>query len=336
MDTLGAVMEGYELARDCIVEEPLAQHNALTTVYPFWSPIYNYADREVCSANDPASTVFRHPDEAVLTRSYSSTGSGTDDTFCYTGFSAALNDLNGTERDQYGNYFIGAPHCHVMNNGGFEVPAAKRPATFSFPVPGINARSLIAWRPVNPHVVIANGGLAPPVQQFDNRSGFQAVTGAVANTVMPDLGVVDGSVTIGSITFSLAPGGDTLAVGADGTPATPDWYPGLAGNDVALGWENLQLQFAMPVYALGFEFAEPNVTMPSHGGTPVDSTFEIVMYLGAREVGRTTFNANDDEAGFIGVWSNQPFDRVTIIDLSGNDDDEYFGRFYVGTTQKPF
>ena len=153
---------------------------------------------------------------------------------------------------------------------------------------------------------------------------------------MPDLGAVGTSVTIGSITFSLAAGGDSLAVGTLGTPAAPDWYPDLPGNDIALGYENLQLQFATPVYSFGFEFVEPNATMPAFGGNPGDSTFEIVLYRGAAEVGRMTFNANDDEVGFVGVWSRALFDRVTIVDLSGNDDDEYFGRFYAGTSPPPF
>jgi hypothetical protein len=99
MDTLGAVLDGYELALTCTFEEPLAAYNALSASYPYWSPLLNYADREVCSANNP--TGIHHPDWAGLVRSFSSSGSGPDDTFCYTGHGAALNDLNGTERDQF-------------------------------------------------------------------------------------------------------------------------------------------------------------------------------------------------------------------------------------------
>jgi hypothetical protein len=46
-------------------------------------------------------------------------------------------------------------------------------------------------------------------------------------------------------------------------------------------------------------------------------------------VGRFTFNAPDDQPAFIGVTNNVPFDRVTIVDTTGNDDDEYFGQFYM-------
>ena len=43
-------------------------------------------------------------------------------------------------------------------------------------------------------------------------------------------------------------------------------------------------------------------------------------------------NLPKDVVTFIGVWSDTAFDRVEIVDLTGNDDDEYFGRFYTGTT----
>lgn len=334
MDTMGRTASGSELAAVCIVEDMFSEYNAKSAEWG-WTPMWNFADREVCTSNNPATNP--HPDGATLVRSYSQSGTGPDDTFCYTGLGAALNDLNGAERDWLGQYYVGDGWCHHLHVAGIEVPAAKRPATFSLPAPGrINTRSPILWRPVNPNIAIANGGTLPAAQTFDNLQGFRDVTGAtLASGALPDLGVVGTSVTIGSITFSLALGGDTMAVGAGGTPAAPDWYPDLPGNDIALGYENLQLQFAGPVTAFGFEFVEPNLTMPSLGGTPVDSTFEIVMYRGAAEVGRVTFNAQDDEVGFFGVWSQQPFDRVTIVDQTGNDDDEFFGRFFVGTRPIP-
>jgi uncharacterized repeat protein (TIGR03803 family) len=137
------------------------------------------------------------------------------------------------------------------------------------------------------------------------------------------------------VTFSLAPGGNTLSIGAIETPAAPDWYPQTPGNDIALGFENLQVQAATPVFALGFDFVEPNQTMPDFGGTPVDSTFEVVLYAGTTEVDRFTFNAPDDELAFVGVWSDTAFDRVTIIDTTGDHDDEFFGEFYSAATLPP-
>jgi hypothetical protein len=277
-----------------------------------------------------------HPDLASLVRSYASSGSGPDDTFCYTGYGAALNDINGAERDWLGQYYPGEGWCHYIAVNGFEVPAAKRPATRRLPAPGrVDTSSYLLWRPVNPNVAIANGGNPQPPrppQTFTDRDAFLTATGgSTASGTVPDLGLVGESVTLGTITLAAFPTGNSMAVGAAGTPAAPDWLPLFPGNEIALGYENLEMMVATgtPVYALGFDFYEPNLTMPPYGGVPTDSTFEVVMYAGVREVGRFTFNAPDDQPTFIGVWSGVAFDRVTIVDLTGNDDDEYFGEFFV-------
>lgn len=339
MDTMGRVADGRELAPVCLVEDLLTDYNALSAKWG-WSPLMNFADSEVCMANGPGGRP--HPDDALLVRSYSSTGSGPDDTFCYREYGAALNDINGAERDWLGDYYVGDGWCHVVVNGGYEVPGAKRPATRSLPAPGsVNTRTYVAWRPVNPNVGIANRvdpQPAQPPQLFTDRDAFMAATGgSSASGPMPDLGIVGDTVTLGALTLTAVPGGNSMAVGAGGTPAAPDWMPLLPGNEIALGYENLAMQVSTggAVYALGFDFFEPNLTMPPYGGIPTDSTFEIVMYSGSREVGRVTFNAPDDQATFIGVWSGTPFDRVTITDLSGNDDDEYFGEFFVSRRPRP-
>ncbi len=122
---------------------------------------------------------------------------------------------------------------------------------------------------------------AATLQVFESKATFLAATGAAdATGPLPDLGDVAtagnpaGSATVGSLTFSLAPGGDSLSIGASGTGAAPDWYPQTAGHDIALGFENLRVETAAPVFALGFEIVEPDATMPAWGGTPVDSSFQ--------------------------------------------------------------
>ena len=178
------------------------------------------------------------------------------------------------------------------------------------------------------------------VQIFDSKAAFLAATGAVSATgPLPDLGTVatlnnpTGNATVGSITFSMAPGAVDLYIGANGIAGVPDgdWYPPTPGNDIAQGFESLQVQTANPVVSLGFDFVEPNATTQPWGGTPVDSTYEVVLYAGMSEVGRFTFNAPDDELAFVGVWSDTAFDRATIIDVTGGNDDEYFGEFYAGS-----
>jgi hypothetical protein len=104
----------------------------------------NYATREVCTSSYP------HPDGAALTRSPAL------GVYCYRGRGAALNDVNGTERNELGVYYPGGWAQHVAWSGGYEVYAAKRPATQSFPAPGIvRADTLIVWRPVS-SVPVAN------------------------------------------------------------------------------------------------------------------------------------------------------------------------------------
>jgi hypothetical protein len=154
-DTAGRVSPGFELNDDCVVEEILAPWNAAG------HPLRNWTEDEVCSA-DPS-----HPDGAAPT------GSPEPGVFCYSGPGVALNDTNGLERDQHLDYMrttrepwiaygyladVRYVPCHLIVNGGFEVPGAKRPATFSMPAPGrVNKKSKILWRPVNPNVTIANG-----------------------------------------------------------------------------------------------------------------------------------------------------------------------------------
>jgi hypothetical protein len=147
-DTSGAIGAGTELATTCVVEEIGAPWNALFA-YGYY-PLGNHATLPVCSSNDPDTNP--HPDNAY---EFEAMGDGV---FCYTGYSAGLNDINGTERGLDGLYRTGEEHCHyIVMPGGFEVPAAKRPATRSYPFPGsVNPKTPIVWRPVNPNLRIAN------------------------------------------------------------------------------------------------------------------------------------------------------------------------------------
>lgn len=177
------------------------------------------------------------------------------------------------------------------------------------------------------------------VKTYGDMATFLTETGgAAASGPLPDLGLVP-SATVGSVTFGIAPGGDNMAIGAAGTLAAPDWYPPLPGNDIALGFENLSVTLAAPVYALGFEFAQPDVTMPSFGGLPVDSTYEVSLYNGAALVGQVQFaSIPTDVVTFLGVWSSDPFTYAEIIDVTPSpfvDDDEFFGEFFTGTTPLP-
>lgn len=188
-------------------------------------------------------------------------------------------------------------------------------------------------------LVVVTTGFSPAqaavtLQLFENKEAFLVATGAASATgPLPDLGqITTGSATVGSVTFSLAPGGDNFFIGASGVPGVEgDWCAASTGNDIALGFENLEVQTGSPVYALGFDFVEPGANAPedcSPFAPPVDSPYHVTLFAGPTQVGEFDFNAPDDEVGFAGVWSDIAFDRVQIIDSSGNHDDEYFGEFY--------
>jgi hypothetical protein len=344
-DTAGWVAPGTELGMTCTLQEALTGLNALVDVsyergyfdFALYS-LVNNTTREVCSSNNPE--VNPHPDGASFVRT--TIGRDGKTAYCYTGPGAALNDINGTERDATGSYLNGEQYCHWIVSSGYVAPGSKRPATKSLPAPGIvNTSSPILWRPVNPNINIANDEAAPPAPQtFTDKAAFIAATQAESATgELPDLGFPGGSATVGSVTFNLAPGGDNLAIGAVDTPGFPSWYPDLPGNWIALGHEALQVTFAAPVHAMGFDFVEPNTTMPPFGGTPVDSTYQVTLFNKGTVVGRFTFNAPDDVLAFVGVRTDNPFDRAWIVDVTRDAtghpspfivDDEYFGQFYTG------
>ena len=89
-------------------------------------PLRNYATREVCS------TTHNSPDQVNAVY----TGSPAPGVHCYRGEGAGLNDWNGSERDRDNRYLTGYGYCHVIWSGGYEVFAAKRPATINLPAPG--------------------------------------------------------------------------------------------------------------------------------------------------------------------------------------------------------
>jgi hypothetical protein len=182
---------------------------------------------------------------------------------------------------------------------------------------------------------------AATLKTFEDKAAFLAATEATnATGPLPDLGAVPLGATVGSVTFSLAPGGGALYIGAAGTGGEPDWYPPTPGNDLAMGIENLRVQTPLAVFSMGFEIVEPDTTMPPFGGTPVDSTYTVQLFSGSHldkppiPVGEFVFsNLPKDAVAFIGVQSDVAFDLAEIVDVTPSpfvNDDEYFGEFYTG------
>jgi hypothetical protein len=124
---------GFQLAGSSMVETLLSSSNAAGV------PLRNFARTRVCTSSDP------HPDGAELI------DTPAPGVFCYTGRGAGMNDINGVEQDEHGNYITGKEASHVVLSGGFQVPAAKRPSTGGFPVKW-NPKSPIVWRSVDTRV----------------------------------------------------------------------------------------------------------------------------------------------------------------------------------------
>lgn len=168
---------------------------------------------------------------------------------------------------------------------------------------------------------------------FDNKSHFLASTGSTSATgPLPNLSFVGNGYTIGSATFS-APSANGLWIGGD-----PDWTKILPGNEIAIdGPENIDVDLANPVSAFGFDFVEPITTPCESRIGCFESIFLVTLKNDTTTVGSFTFNAANDRAAFVGVWSDIPFKRVEILDLITTDDNEYFGEFYtrIATTPVP-
>jgi hypothetical protein len=94
--------------------------------------------------------------------------------------------------------------------------------------------------------------------------------------------------------------------------------------------EDLNLLPAGPVFSLGFDFVEPQFD-PQVNAPFVDSTFTVTVRAGATSLFSFTFNAPNDAASFVGVWGDQPFDRVEIRETTGDDENEFYGRVYTGS-----
>jgi hypothetical protein len=190
---------------------------------------------------------------------------------------------------------------------------------------------------------LAPSAYADDIKTFHNKAAFLAATAATSATgPLPDVGIildadVDPPVSaypLGSLTFGLTFGSDNVFMGAAGTPGFPDWYAGTPGNDMAFGWERFEVATSGPVYSFGFDIVEPDATMPPFGGIPEESTYEFVLYNGPVLVGHVLFDGSsipNDVETFIGIWSDKPFDRIVINDISGSDDDEFLGEFYTGS-----
>ena len=179
---------------------------------------------------------------------------------------------------------------------------------------------------------------------FDDKAGFLTPTGAAKSADFDGIGTGNKgtSFSVGSLTFSSL-NGYSLWV-RDWTDRLDDESSDEAELAIS-GVENLDVNINLggEVFSFGFEFVEPEDDPNLSGWDKhdpddfVDSTFTVTLRSGNTPVDSFIFNAPNDQAAFVGVWStsDQGFDNVQIRETDGGIGNEFFGEFYVGNQPIP-
>lgn len=192
----------------------------------------------------------------------------------------------------------------------------------------------------------AGGAWGGIIGTFTDQATFVAATGSSSITgPIPNLGNVGtGPNAVGDVTIDSLSG--DLFLGSAGQPGdlgTFGWSTLIPGNDIAIsGPEHFEvgINLAGPVSAFGFQIHEPTTASappPDTCNFPScpDSTFELTIFLGAAFVDSVRFNPADDVLTFFGVESDMAFDHVTVMEVVGNADNEYFGEFFAPVVPEP-
>jgi hypothetical protein len=174
---------------------------------------------------------------------------------------------------------------------------------------------------------------AAAIVTYEDWETFVGATGAIPQPPLPNLGLIPGgdqaTLTHGDLTFTVAPPATGFYV-SEGL-GDDHWTSMMSGSQIAInGPEHLNIDIAAPVFAIGFDFVEPGDDAGGYGcgGPCYDTTFEVTLLDGDLVVDSFEFSRADDWPMFVGVSSDEPFDRIEIRDLTGTDDNEYFGRFH--------
>lgn len=158
----------------------------------------------------------------------------------------------------------------------------------------------------------------------DDKANFFNVTGATSVTgPYPNLGAVPNFSRLGGAVFSRGPGATNLHFSTGGGS---DWTSAIAGNTFAVsGPESFNLDLDDPTFAVGFDTVEST--------SNASSTFQITLKNGGSVVDSFSYNTPSSVTVlFVGVTSDQAFNRVEILETVGNSQDEYFGQIFTSTT----
>lgn len=146
----------------------------------------------------------------------------------------------------------------------------------------------------------------------DDKAGFLAATGATSATgPLPDTGSTQYTTnTIGDLTFSSSSGF-----------FFDDFTSKLPGAEIGInGADSLSIDIASTVAAFGFDWHDLNTT---------DGTFTATLLLDLVPLTTFSFATSAPDTGtFIGWLSDEPFNRVEILEVQTVNRNETYGEFF--------
>jgi hypothetical protein len=171
---------------------------------------------------------------------------------------------------------------------------------------------------------------------FSDQSAFLTATGATSATgPLSAISSIFGSHTIGTVTITAPKWG----IGNSGFPHPGNWIGVSQGNGITPPYaDGIDLAFALPVYAAGFQFFEPSITGPTgcNDNPCIDSTFLVTGYdAGNVQLFSFSFNAPNDVLAFVGVQSSDAFKYLRIYESVGGDENELYGQIYTSVVPVP-
>lgn len=167
-------------------------------------------------------------------------------------------------------------------------------------------------------------------QRFDTQSSFTA-----ANTSPTIIGYDALSGRLPSYAYTFPGTGVTIRPNDSGYSTNnllvSDLSTVLPGKEIYVtGKEHFEINFSPAVNAFGFDFNESTTCRPGFcPTTSVESTFIIRVFDGEKKLQEYMFTPENNVATFFGTASKQPFDRVSIQEITGTIDDEAFGKMYI-------
>jgi hypothetical protein len=174
---------------------------------------------------------------------------------------------------------------------------------------------------------------AASVTVYDDKTTFLNETSAVGTSPFPNLGSSLSSFSHENLTFA--------PTGANTLNLHRNWTNHLPGIDLAVnGVEDLNIDILQPVSSFGFDFVESQFELDPAGNGRLsvnapffESTFQVRLVNSGTVIDSFEFSKPNDIATFVGVKSDQLFNRVEIREIVGSIDNEFYGTFYTSQAE---